>query len=85
MNEKDFRLWLTQAMNGRNFIQTFTTYIAEFSLMMRRFRPAMCNGIFNQEWCDSRAWRDDIGDTFLMKNEIANCNKRKKEKSVILL
>lgn len=45
---------------------------------MRRLRPAMCNGIFNQKWCNTRAWCDDIGDTFLMNNKVAHCKEERK-------
>jgi hypothetical protein len=65
-------------MNSSNLIQALTTNGTESPLMMRRLRPAMCNGIFNQKWCNARAWRDDIGDTFLVNNKVAHCKEERK-------
>lgn len=59
-------------MNGRNFVQSLAANIAEFSLVMNGLRPAMCNGILDQEWCNTRAWSDDTVDTFLVNNKVAH-------------
>jgi hypothetical protein len=64
---------LTHAVDRRSLIQALSTDVAKPSLVVRRFRPTMRNGILDQTWRNTRAWRDDIGDTLLMDNKVANC------------
>jgi hypothetical protein len=70
-------------MNGSRFIQSLPADVAEPSLVVRRLRPTMRNGILDQTRRNTRAWRDDIGDTFLMDNKVANCQNIQLTQNVI--
>jgi hypothetical protein len=74
---------LTHAMNGSRFIQSLPTDVAEPSLVVRRLWPTMRDGILGQTRRNTRAWRDDIGDTFLMDNKVANCQNIQLTQNVI--
>lgn len=74
---------LTHAMNSGRFIQSLPTDVAEPSLVVRRLWPTMRDGILDQTRRNTRAWRDDIGDTFLMDNKVANCQNIQLTQNVI--
>lgn len=72
-------------MHRRALLQPLTTDIAEFALDMRWLGPTVSDWILDETWCDARAWRDYVGNAFLVHDEVARWKKSKFTFSLCLL
>lgn len=72
-------------MHRSRFVQSLSAYIAEPTFMVRWLGPAMRHRILDQARSHPRAWRNNVRDTFLMDNKVANCSREKKIHDVSLL